>query len=190
MEQANLYLNEIPGFSQLNTNEVMANPQFLKVKEEISGELKGMALPDAFFKQMIGKFNQLLHIDLGRILNNAWKANSFLQKHPAFQTLNQPEPVYIPLSDHQILSEHLPALQPIVNEVSLGEIKLQVYLELNLKNVVLKIQNRSIREAAIGACLGNCSIKYNDIPVWEGHDLEIVRERSLKFLQEQPAAKS
>ena len=152
-------------FAEDHLFELAQSKDFKSLKENISKDVKG--LPAGFFELMIKQVSDLLHIEIGAILVKAWSEyEEFLEyrdkeKHPPDETS------LVSLVEHTIKSEHVPSLKPVINNISLGEIKFGITLELTLKGAVLKIQDGKIMEASIGGCEGKGTVKYRDFTLLE-----------------------
>lgn len=170
MEATNYYLNDLLSSNnklKIPFNGIAKSEQFKEIRELLTKKLNGIPLPSQFFKIFLSQLNELLHLDLGGILANAWKKSEILQRYMDVHKFPSDETVLLPLKDHRIISDHSPLMKPFVNGISVGEIPLQIHLELDLKGVLLKIQDRHLGEISVDSCEGFCSVKYNEMTIYE-----------------------
>ncbi len=145
--------------------EIENNPEFLRIKSKIRKKMKGMPVPETFFRELLGRITALLHIDLRSILLGAWANIEALSQYLDIEKYPPAETVVVPLADHQLTSEHSPSLQPFLNEISLGKIPVRLLLDLSLQGVILTIRDRSIKAVSLAACRGDCRISVAGQPL-------------------------
>lgn len=170
MEEIHTTLNHffsLKNLSKEQLSEIISSDQFLPIKEKMSKELKGIPIPHSFFEQMIEQLSELLHIDVRAILVSVWSKSEEFKKYLDGEEYSPEEILLLPLAEHSITSEHTPALKPFLDKIPLGEIKFHVYLELELKGAVVKIQNGKLMGGTIGTCEGKGSITCGDVHLLE-----------------------
>lgn len=105
------------------------------------------------------KLEQMFDIRLTDILAAAWKDYQALldcadpSKHTAEETIS------LPMVDHRIETTLKPCLEIVVGERQPIRLTFEIAGELDLKGVVAKVQDASIRALRIGSCRAKASIK-------------------------------
>lgn len=121
-----------------------------------------------YLQEVIAKLSdELLKIEVVDILVATWKKNEELAEY-LDQKKHPPDQVnLVPLFDHTIESEHEPSIEIRLGETPLQNLQFTVVLELELEGVLLKIQDRKIKEIKLGACKGKGEIKYKETTLVE-----------------------
>jgi hypothetical protein len=105
------------------------------------------------------KLEQMFDIRVTDILAAAWKDYQALidcadpAKHSADETIS------LPMADHHVETSLKPCLEITVGERPPVRITFEIACELELKGLVVKVQNACIRELRIGACRAKGSVK-------------------------------
>ena len=162
---------KISHFFELNKHQSarateLASSQSLKeVKEKIAQAAPGFKLPDKFyenvFESMLEKLDTVLSIDIPDLLANTWSKRKELSEY-LNREIYPPDTAFTVLfRDHDFSSTHHPVLDPIISEhIKLEPITFDVDLELNVKGVILEIQDAKIMKANFGLCTGKGKIGY------------------------------
>ena len=148
-------------------SEITKSKEFSSIKKRISDELKGIPVPDGFFELMLKQLSDLLNIDIRAILVSAWSQSGEFLEYLNTEKYHPDETILLPLTEHTVTSEHFPILRPSINNITLGEIKFDINLELMLKGAVVKIQDGKIIEFTIGSCKGKGAVKHEDFAILE-----------------------
>ncbi len=170
MKNSPASLNQLLGVKDIHDDrltKLVESKAFEPVKESISKALKGVPLPENFFKKMMEQVSALLKIDTRAILLSSWGASKELLKYVNRDDYPPDEIVLLPLAEHTITSTHKPSLKPSIKNVPLTEIQFNVDLALTLKGVILKLQNGRIMELNIGSCEAKGAVKFKDFTIVE-----------------------
>jgi len=154
-------------------------PAFAKMKDQLAKSENGMSGKMA--GMMIDRISDLLQVDIADILTNAWCTVQELVKYSDPQSNPKDNPAFVHLSEHKITSIHHPQFKPTWNGKSLATIRFDVYIELDLKGVILTISNGRIVEATIGSCLGSGSIGYSGLSLFEKQSKNIPFPTKISF---------
>lgn len=146
---------------------LMQSESLQPVRKDISDQLKKKAVPPGYFNKMLEHVSDLLKIDLRGIILNAWCASGNFDNYLDSQDYAPDETIHLPLAKHTIKSVHTPSINPVVNNVSLGEIKFTIDLELKIGGALLTIRAGKIARFSIGSCWGRAIFKYNDYVIME-----------------------
>jgi hypothetical protein len=109
------------------------------------------------------KLEQMFDIRLTDILAAAWKDYSALldcadpSKHTAEETIS------LPMVDHRIETTLRPCLEIVVGERQPIRLTFDIACELELKGLVVKVQDAVIRALRIGSCRAKGSVKCEGI---------------------------
>ncbi len=142
--------------------DLMQSEALHPVRKDISERLKKKAVPPGYFNKMLEHVSDLLKIDLRGIILNAWCASGNLDNYLDTNNYAPDETIHVPLAKHTIKSVHTPSINPVVNNVPLGEIKFTIDLELKIGGALLTIRDGKIARFSIGSCWGRALFKYND----------------------------
>jgi hypothetical protein len=184
MAASSLFLNELFSFNQDPEElyaEIENSTEFSTVKEKITEALKGLPIPPQFFSSMLSQLNALLHLDLGEIMAKAWCDNGALTQYLDTQKYAPTEALFIPLNDHKIVSDHTPILKPYINDIAVAGIPLQIHLELNLKNVFVKIQEGKVMEIDLKSLVGNCSVHFYNQAILEKNNIKFPAKQAISL---------
>jgi hypothetical protein len=121
------------------------------------------------------KLEQMFDIRLTDILAAAWKDYQALldcadpSKHTADETIS------LPMVDHRIETTLKPCLEIVVGERQPIRLTFEIAGELELKGVVAKVQDASIRALRIGSCRAKGSVKCEGVSLIkrETRDLDL-----------------
>jgi len=106
---------------------------------------------------LIEKIKELLNIDVPDIMTNAWSKYAILQQYTDKDYYPPEETYFVELADHTINSEHYPQIDVTVNGQVVTTIHFYIVLALNLKGLVLRVQDGRIKGITAGDCLGRGS---------------------------------
>jgi len=157
----------LDNISKEKLSQIVKTKEFVRFKETLSKKLPGVPMTEAFFEMVIAELSKLLNIDVRAILLSAWNKSGDILQYADPQKYDQKKTFMIPLAEHTILSEHEPSLHFSFSKIPLGEIKLNISLQLNLKGAFLKIQNSRIMAFLIGSCQGKGWVKYGEVSLFE-----------------------
>jgi|HubBroStandDraft_6_1064221.scaffolds.fasta_scaffold308835_3 hypothetical protein len=108
---------------------------------------------------ILEKLEQMFDIRVTDILAAAWKDYQALidcadpAKHSADETIS------LPMADHHVETSLQPCLEIVVGERPPVRITFEITCDLELKGLVVKVQDASIRALRIGACRAKGSVK-------------------------------
>lgn len=166
MAESPVLLNQFFGVDQVSKETVTAlvkTKEFQKLKGKLKKEMPAISLSESFFEMIVGHLSEVLHIDVRAILLNTWNTSSEILQYADSKKYPPEQAFMVPLVEHTIISEHTPSLKLTLNKAPVGEIELDVKLELTVKGVILKIQNKRIMALNPGTCKGNGSVRYGDL---------------------------
>lgn len=106
---------------------------------------------------LIEKIKELLNIDIPDVMTNAWSKYAVLQQYTDKDYYPPEETYFVELADHTINSEHYPQIDVTVNGQVVTTIHFYIVLALNLKGLVLRVQDGRIKGITAGDCLGRGS---------------------------------
>ncbi|MFZ4664924.1 MAG: hypothetical protein ACOYME_00680 [Prochlorotrichaceae cyanobacterium] len=125
-------------------------------------------LQDQMVGMMVSKLGEILgEVDVvGDILGSAWgKAPEILEY---LSPDCPPDETYlVPLIEHEITSEHSPAVEPKFKQQSLGEFIFDIALSLMVEGAILEIRAGRIRKIHIGSCTGTGGMGHQGIQLLE-----------------------
>jgi len=147
--------------------EIAGTKEFKALKAKLRKELPAVTLTESFFEMLITQLSELLNIDVRTILLNTWNKSSDILQYTDSQKYPPDEIFMLPLAQHTITSEHQPSLQLTLNKAPVGEIQLDIKLELTIKGGILKIQNKRIMAFSVGTCQGKGSVRYGELALLE-----------------------
>lgn len=145
----------------LDTQQTVEN-----LRKSLEQKLKGLQWSLAR-EEICGQIQSLLQLDLGGILLRAWKTYSELLNYTDPHRYPPERSYLVALAEHEVKSNHKPALEILVNGEVLGKIPFQVDLALVLKGVVLKIQAGRIKTVRTGSCQARGSLKCENLLLLE-----------------------
>lgn len=163
-------LSELFGLQELDEEQVMTlleSEEFKPVRENVASALKGIPVPDGFFKEMIREVSELLDIDVHAILLSAWGVSKEFRKYLKKNSYPPDETVLVPLGEHTVTSKHRPSLKPTVGKIPLKEVHFNVDLALKLDGVILKMRNGRIMAVTIGFCEAEGDVMFGSFKLAE-----------------------
>ena len=140
-----------------------ANPDAEKAAPPIPGFLQ-----DQMVGMMISKLGEILgEVDVvGDILGSAWGKAPEIMEYLSPDC--PPDETYmVPLIEHEITSEHSPAVEPKFKQQSLGEFIFDIALSLMVEGAILEIRAGRIRKIHIGSCTGGGGMGHQGIQLME-----------------------
>jgi hypothetical protein len=127
--------------------------------------LFNVAVPwDQLEEKIAEKIIECFNINLATLFVSGWKKYHELQQFADSNKYRPGEKNEVPLLEHEIVSEHHPAL-----EISLGGIRAGPRIEfdltatLELQGAVLTIQDGKIIKVLLSKCKGTANLKWNEI---------------------------
>ena len=156
-------LEQTPGWAA----KVVNNRGFETVRNRIAAEIKGFRIAPSFYELLIRETAELLEIDGADLIISAWRKRQEIIKYRDTQKYPPEKAYLVPLLEHTLTSKHAAAVEPVFNGASLGKIKFDITLKLNLSGAVLKIRNASIEEIQFGSCTGAGDISYTGVKILE-----------------------
>jgi hypothetical protein len=133
-----------------------------RVKEEIKGVNWQAGLPE-----LTQKIGELFDIEIPDILLAAWKKLDVLRKYLDSSQYTPEEVIYAELAEHTITAELHPYLQIEVKRIPVKRIEFTINLSIGVKGMVLRIQNRRIKEIRSGSCEIKGKVEYQDLVLAE-----------------------
>lgn len=170
MEQSPMLLSDFFGLDNVSketVTEFVKTKEFQKLKGKLKKEMPAISMSESFFEMVVNHLSEVLHIDVRAILLCAWNTSSEILQYADPKKYPPDQAFMVPLVEHTITSEHTPSLKLTLNKAPVGEIELAVKLELAVKGVILKIQNKRIMAVEPGTCKGNGSVRYGDLVLIE-----------------------
>ena len=140
---------------------------FKSLRETLSRKAVGFKLPESFYEQMFKQVLDLMDLRIPEQMGSAWSRYQELRKYRDPEEYPPDETFLVPLAEHTIHLDYAPSIEPLVNDVSLGEVSFAVSLEATLKGAILKIQAGRILEIAVGSCEAKGSIAWEDVTLLE-----------------------
>ena len=147
--------------------KLFKHQQFTSMKNKVSKGIKSFASSKAMLEMIKTYGDELLNIDIRSILLGAWCKYQGISELAGNGNSKPDETILVPLKKHTINSKHEPALEFTLNDISLGEIKFLLELELTLKGVILYIKNQKITKFSLGSCEGKGSLSCFNFPLLE-----------------------
>lgn len=114
------------------------------------GPLAGRAAAKAVAAQVTSIGQRLVDLDAGEALVNVWRAHRDLIE-AAQQTLLEPgSRTTVVLADHDVLIDHEPAVEVLVEDVHLTTITFKMALDLSVESLVVVVEHGTLIEIAHG----------------------------------------
>ena len=146
-----------------------------KMVKEVKG-IKLASMPD-----ITKKFGELFDIPIPDIFLASWKKAIAVQG-VLEESRKSPEKVMnIELSEHTIVSQHEPAIEVKLQNVTVKKLEFKLRLGFILKGFNLKIQNGQIREMQTGICQVKGTVEYEKLTIAEKKLAPITLPGSIKF---------
>ncbi len=112
------------------------------------------------WEEIRSRIPDLLDVPLSEILVGAWVKYHLLHQYTDRSKYPPDEIILVPFAEQKLKSKHHPYLELLVNESRIGKLVLDVEIQLELKGVVLVIQDAKIKEIKAGSCHGKGTIRY------------------------------
>jgi hypothetical protein len=171
----------LDGLSKEEVQSMGDQPTFTSMGDKMQDGKKSQGgsippfLQGQVFRVMISKLNELLDkVDIIEdILAVTWSKSEELfdyldtEKHPP------DEVCMLPLTEHEITSEHAPSIEPYMKDQSLGKFIFNIGVNLMIQGVILEIQGGKIKKVHIGSCVGSGSIGCQDSPLLDIPEKEV-----------------
>lgn len=173
MPETSLTLNDmlalpVGGFPQQILTAGVSDEELSALKTRISGALKGM--PWGNLEQTVcSRLSDLLNQDPMELISSAWEKYHVLAE--AAEQSRSGETVFVPLEEHSITSELHPYVEIHLGPEMVSKIEFDVILTLQLKGLVLKIEDEKIKSVESGSCEGSGEIQVKDVSIWK-HDFK------------------
>lgn len=160
MSEEQLTIEQVLLSSEEETGDASTEERLLEevkaATEKVGEEVK--ATWPVMKEILIEKIKELLNIDIPDIMTNAWSKYAILQQYTDRDYYPPEETYFVELADHTINSEHYPQIDVTVNGQVVTTIHFYIVLALNLKGLVLRVQDGRIKGIAAGDCLGRGSL--------------------------------
>ena len=137
----------------------MTSDEYTELRQEINTGLARMPWPGAVEK-IVEKTDELLDIPLFPILGKVYSQANLFTRYLDRDAYDAEESILVELADHAVDSSHEPHLDIEINGKLIGALKLNISLRLELKGLILKIQDAHIREIRPGACQGTGEVTF------------------------------
>ena len=148
-------------------------------QDKIVKEVKGIKL--ASMPDIAKKFGELFDIPIPDIFLASWKKAHAVQG-VLEESRKSPETVMnIELAEHTIVSQHEPAIEVKMQNVTVKKLEFTLRLGFILKGFNLKIQNGAIREMQTGVCQVKGTVEYKKLTIAEKKLAPITLPGSIKF---------
>ena len=154
---------------------------FRSLRDSLSKKAPGFKLPESFYEQMFNQVLDLLDIAIPEQIGNAWSRYQEFRKYRDPEEYPQDETFLVPLAEHAITFEYSPSVEPMVNDVSLGEVTFAVSLEVTFKAMILKIRAGRILDIAVGSCEATGLIAWEDATLLERESEPIALPGVMEF---------
>ena len=112
------------------------------------------------WEEIYSRIPDLLDIPLSEILVGAWVKYNLLHQYTDSSKYPPEEIILVPFVEQKLKSKHQPYLELLVNESKVGKLVLDIEIKLELKGVVLVVQDAKIKEIKAGNCRGKGAIRY------------------------------
>lgn len=157
-------------------------------QDKIVKEVKGIKL--ASMPDIAKKFGELFDIPIPDIFLASWKKANAVQS-VLEESRKSPETVMnIELGEHTIVSQHNPAIEVKMQNVTVKKLEFTLRLGFILKGFNLKIQNGEIREMQTGVCQVKGTVEYKKLTIAEKKLAPITLPGSIKFSHKLPEEQS
>jgi len=134
---------------------------FLNTQRE---QLKITTVPWPKLEEKIAeKIVGLLNIKLLDIWLGAWKKCRELQQFADPQKYPREEKIPVPLAEHEIISEHHPAMEIDVAGLVVQRLTFDLVAKLKLTGCELTIQDGRIKQVLVGQCKGLATLEWNKL---------------------------
>ena len=137
-----------------------------RVEEAVKKANDNRAVPisSAAFIAAIGG---ILNVPLLDIIVRAWNEGKLFQKYLDPQHYDPEEVISITLKQHEVTSTHRPKVEVVLNGQTIDSIEFQLDVALTLEGVILQVQGGNIRKVHSGRVKGKCTIKYENLILFE-----------------------
>jgi len=139
--------------------QYMKSDDYAELKKEVTGQLSTIKWPGAVDK-IAAQVDTLLDSPLSDTLTKVYSESNVLAKYTDPEHYDPDEVVLVELTEHAIDSTHAPHLDIVINGQRIGQLTLDVALQLELKGLILKIQNARIMEINPGTCTGSGTVSF------------------------------
>lgn len=166
------------GLSKDEVKAMGAQPAFSSMGDTMQ-KTKGGSVPPFLqgqvFRVMLSKLNELLDkVDIIEdILAVTWSKSEELFDYLDTEKYPPDEVFMLPLSEHEVASEHNPSVEPYMKEQSLGKFVFNIGINLIIEGVILEIQGGKIKKIHIGSCVGSGSLGCQDSPLLDIPEKEV-----------------
>ena len=173
MADATLTLNEMlalpaTGFPQQILTAGVPDDELNALKTRVSSALKGMPWGD-LEETVCSRLSDLLKQDPMELISSAWEKYRVLAD--AAEQSKSGETVFVPLAEHSITSDLHPYVEIHLGAEIIRKIEFDVTITLQLKGLVLKIEEEKIKSVEAGSCEGSGEIQVKNISLWK-HDFK------------------
>ena len=169
-------LNQVFDFYEGLTTEQNASLEsaasMSKLKDTILEDVKEIRWSVAA-REIALKISDLLDIPILGIMTKTWCKYVTILEYLEENNFAPDEVVLIPLTEHIIKSEHNPSIKILLNDFEIGKIDFEVKVALQVKGMVLKIQNQRIMEIKTGECKASGTVKCENQLILERESAQI-----------------
>jgi hypothetical protein len=137
-----------------------------RVEEAVKKANDNRAVPisSAAFIAAIGG---ILNVPLLDIIVRAWNEGKLFRKYLDPETYDPEEVISITLKEHEVTSTHQPKIDVVLNGQTIDSIEFQLDVVLTLEGVILQVQGGNIRKVQSGRVKGKCTIKCENMILFE-----------------------
>ena len=147
--------------------QLESETRFQQMRNRIESELKNFKLPEGFYELMLTQLLDLLNIEIPDLMVNSWSKYEELTKYLNKEKYPPDKTYYVPLVAHTVVSEHSPHLEPTINRIALGKIKIKVIFKIKLDGALLKVRDGQIEGFTLGKGSGSGSVAVADVQLVE-----------------------
>ena len=131
--------------------------------------------------EVLAQLDQLLDIDLGKLIFSAWERYRLLRKYCDKEAYPPEETAFVPLAEHKIQSTHRPFVEIMINDTPVGRLDFDIRLTLDLEGLELKVRDGKVMAITAGSCRGSGTLKCGDVLLKEQKTREFALPGSIDF---------
>ncbi len=154
-------------------SEMDSGKNIAALKQAFAEKARGVLRWQDAFAEAGQKVGALLDIKITDILVRAWQKHAELQQYADRDKHPPEESILVPLSTHEVRSEHHPCLEIFIGDHLLGRMVFDLILTLEVKGLILKIQDARIREIRTGECRGAGVFEFEKVVLLEKESQDI-----------------
>ena len=138
------------------------------LKGKISGTMAGMHW-EHVEQTVCAKISEQLNQDPIEIMADAWGKYKVLTE--SVEQSKTGEAVFLTLEEHSITSELHPYVELQLGPQTLKKIEFDIEITLQLKGLILRIEDGKIKSVEAGSCQGSGEIRVKSMSIWK-HDFK------------------